>query len=350
MSHRDDSKPDSVPLARALWCITIFAVWSLALSATHALFPLRFDLLSTVIAEIGVVPLLVFLFQNVEFGFGDYKLALKPNKIALAFAQTGSLTTGVQGTSFAAFAAVPGASAAVAATPSAPEESANALAVISDNMVFVRLRRDIELRLQQIAEAFGVPSQSGVAELLAELRGRGIVAPAAARGLSELIKAGNAQAHGFSVQGSAADLARIEGPRLLASLDSVANLPWAELGSRILAAAQAAGKTTELVPRGSPYGYGADISLGKELAIEVKPPQLNEKQRTFMFSQALRYAKNNEFAALLFVFTSKPDWSSAAGPDQFQVGIAWLADGSRFEGDAVARKLAPWLFEVPPGA
>jgi hypothetical protein len=59
--------PSEVPLRRIVAPSLLFGAWTLGVAALHAIWPERLDLIFVVLAEIAISPVVIFLFQNIEF-------------------------------------------------------------------------------------------------------------------------------------------------------------------------------------------------------------------------------------------------------------------------------------------
>ena len=89
------------------------------------------------------------------------------------------------------------------------------------NLALVRVRIELERRLRELAGQHGVLKLRSLHKLVRDLAAKGVLSPAAASGLTELIHAGNRAAHGAAVEPAVADWAREFAPGVLAELDAV---------------------------------------------------------------------------------------------------------------------------------
>lgn len=83
------------------------------------------------------------------------------------------------------------------------------------NLALVALRIEIETRLRELASKTGVEPNQPIRSLLEELAKQGVLQPAAASGLDELVILGNAAAHGARVDPAAATWALTYAPAVL---------------------------------------------------------------------------------------------------------------------------------------
>jgi len=98
------------------------------------------------------------------------------------------------------------------ASASLPEEK-------DPNLALVGLRIEIEKRLRALAERANVPTNRPLGRLTADLQEAGILDPAAAGGLRDLITLGNQAAHGRKVAADVAVWASDYAPAVLRVLD-----------------------------------------------------------------------------------------------------------------------------------
>jgi hypothetical protein len=353
-----EKSPDvDVPMERFIWCTSLFGIGSLAISVVHALFPERFDLISVVVAEVAIAPILVFLFRNLELGFGEWKVGLTPNRVQAAFERVDSLTERLAPAQLVAKSGAADIQVSFLARHRADQiddlREANKLEMADDDVVFVRLRRELERRLKRIADSYGLPNvaRRSPAQLLRALEERKIIGEGEARGIAELIAAGNAQAHGSSAAPSLADLARIDGDRLLAALDELAVVPEQEILLEVVAMASNAGKNVELdaVISSGHSSYFVDALIPGELTIEVKQSTTIAAVRAgFMFLYEIwRQSKLDGLLVLKSEPTDNVLHKVTMYSADFHIGVAWRV-GKRYEGNSLAHELAPWLFTTGP--
>lgn len=354
--EQDKSSDDEgIPLSRVVTSIVVFGIWSVAVSTVHAFFPERFDLISAVIAEIGIVPVAIFLFRSLDFGFGDWKVSLKPGRIARAFKNLGSLENRVS-----LMAKEPDASrthgvqSAVYTTSPAQVTSgigaSKPLDVASDDVVLIRLRREIQSRLKKLASQCGIPglerrSASGLLRLLSEYE---VIRPKESRGLFELIQAGNAQAHGATVNPDVAELARTEGDRLLATLDLLILRSHDRIIVLEIAELAAKNGKTAIVDQPLKLNgvtYRPDILIPHEVVIEVRIASgITDVQNAL--AQLRRYMEVISDVKGLLVLGDKPHASIKDLKRTFpNIGVAWDKN-QVFDGDSEAKEFAPWLFNT----
>jgi hypothetical protein len=129
------------------------------------------------------------------------------------------------------------------------------VAAADDDMVFVRLRRAIEVWLRKLAETNDISSQEryySTRSLIEALVRAEVLPPPIAKALQELIKAGNAQAHGQAIPPSLAEYARLEGPGIVSTLERlVENSAGKALINAIARRAAAAGASYQIEPEHS---------------------------------------------------------------------------------------------------
>jgi hypothetical protein len=89
------------------------------------------------------------------------------------------------------------------------------------NLALVRVRIELERRLRDLAGQHGVLKLRSLHKLVRDLSSKGVLSPAAASGLAELIYAGNRAAHGAAIEPAVADWARDFAPGVLAELDGL---------------------------------------------------------------------------------------------------------------------------------
>jgi hypothetical protein len=348
---------EAVPIGRIVACIVLFGLWSVIISALHALFPLRVDVVSVIVGEIAVTPVLIFLFRNLEFGFGNgnWKVGLAPNRVQRAFEKLDSLEERLTSPDSAIHSRDAQHILEAQIYPQTysargPESTSTQLESADDDFVFIRLRREIERRLKKVAASYGIPEyqKRSAAQLLNILKERATIGDAEARGIADLIAAGNAQAHGSQVGAGIAELARVDGDRLLAALDHLAQFPEQTIITEIANLATWAGKAVhvaEAVEVGSAV-YFADALIPNELVIEVmRTPRPDRIGNAAM--QLLNLVKSLGDVGGLLVFGSKPTSISALTNSpllrDFRIGLAWR-ENETYDGDQTARLVAPWLF------
>ncbi len=95
------------------------------------------------------------------------------------------------------------------------------VAELSPNLALVGLRVEIERKLKDIAEAYGIRPRTGSAGgILHLLQKRGVLRPTLAEGIRELVSFGNEAAHSrAAVSREAAGLALDRAPEVLGALD-----------------------------------------------------------------------------------------------------------------------------------
>ncbi len=112
----------------------------------------------------------------------------------------------------------------LAPTTAPPEEpSPSYLKIASDdpNLALVGLRIEIETRLREMAETFGISGNMPLSRILRELRSHNVTVQEIEKALYQLIQAGNRAAHGARVDRDASSWAIDSGPGILAVLDRI---------------------------------------------------------------------------------------------------------------------------------
>jgi hypothetical protein len=344
----EDGATDA-PLNRLVICITIFWAWSVAVSIVHALWPSKFDLTSVVIAEIAIAPVLIFLFHNIEAGFGEWKLALRPFKVRSAFAKVDSLTVMIEelapitGTaSTAQSPATTSATGTVSDSEPPVEIASTSLDTAPDDLLFVRLRREIEKRLRNVARAYSITDARitvSSSKLINYLISQGIIGKQEGIGIKDLISAGAAQAHGLPTPPGIAEFARNEGDRLLGALDNLALKPEVALLNKVL---EKAGVLEEPILY---LNHGVDLVVPGEVAFELQSGAPSKILQSTSMAKMLKLIGSNIVKAGILVLSKQPE-GVEDGQDldsDYALGFAWTKDDG-FAGDALARKVAPWLF------
>jgi len=193
MADAKESEP-SARLARILVTAS-----SLVLLVIRVIWPeLGIDPVSLALLAFAVLPWLSTLIKSAEIP-GGWKVEFQEVKVAGDRVTAGALT-------------------ATSVAPPTPS-----YVVISDrdpNLAVVGLRIEIEKRLNALAERVEVDRKYNLRRMSDELLKRGILDAQEMRGLSELIEAGNAAAHGALVSPQAARWAIERGPDVLAILDA----------------------------------------------------------------------------------------------------------------------------------
>ncbi|HEY2474769.1 MAG TPA: hypothetical protein VGI19_08185, partial [Candidatus Cybelea sp.] len=365
MSSQDKKQLQNDEVIAPQWLMTalaVFFVWSVVVSVSHAIFRERFDLTSVVVAEVAILPVLFFLFSRLAIGYGEWKVDLTPNKIQSAFAKVDALEDRVSEATPSTFPPEATAGSAVTRAPfAAPAEGEAITGVLSEttapmgtladsdnDVVFIRLRREIERRLRRLASAYGVPisERMSAGQLLNAIVRRGILNANEAGGIAELVRAGNAQAHGAPVQSGMADLARSEGDRLLTTLDRLIAEPEIILADKVGAKAAQAGKS--LTVDASTFDRNApDIVIPSELVIEIRRLTGERQFRRDLIQLSGQMKALSIENGLLVLPRKPPEAALNIKPyvmTEGKIGIAWL-EGKVYNGEETARSIAPWLFE-----
>lgn len=187
--HRDIGLRVTITAA-ALIVLVLRAIWP----------KLRLDAISLGLLVVAALPWLAGLFESLEFP-GGWKVSFRKLEEAAA-----SIPNTVAG-------------------DSTPEEPPSYLDIRDrdPNLALVGLRIEIEKRLRQIADHHGIESRNPSIGALMRALGQHEVFPSGVRAaLDEIVRAGNAAAHGARVPDGVDDFAFTEGPRILAWLDEAA--------------------------------------------------------------------------------------------------------------------------------
>ena len=179
----------------------LISVVALAALSARAIWPnLRLDSISLGLLVVAAVPWLSGLFESLEFP-GGWKVSFR--KLEAAAAAIPVVTTGD--------------------TRRVDEPSYLDVRERDPNLALVGLRIEIEKRLRNIAERHGVESRNpSVGALMRALTQHEVIPGSIRSALEEIIRAGNAAAHGARVPDGVDDFAFTEGPRILAWLDEAA--------------------------------------------------------------------------------------------------------------------------------
>lgn len=359
LNNTHAESPLKIPVRRVVWCTVIFAAWSAVVSALHAWKPDNFDTTSVVVAEIGMLPILLLMVRQLNLKWGDKSLGVIPAevetalKVERAFKETETIVGAPSGeriyaTTASAERMAAEVTNAKAEAGSEEDEPASAeapvspdlpsVAYVEDSTVLVRLRAELERRLRTLAKTFDIPvnSQTHPQLLLAGLTGRGVISSNEARGIIELIRLGNQQLHGLPMSPAAADYARAEGERLLSALSSLPRRMDMELVRTITERARGAGLEALQT-------HDADVIVKPDLAVEVKVSG-SQRHVEHALSQVERVMKAQKLPKGLVVFGTPPSAYSMPSEDLKSVGIAWRQPRGEFAGNDVAKAVAPWLF------
>jgi hypothetical protein len=230
-----------------------------------------------------------------------------------------------------------------------PALSTTSPLAVPDNVLFVRLRGELEKRIARIAQAYEVPHVGIPAmQVIWQLQSKGVLSDREAQALLELISAGNAQAHGAPVAPGIADFTRTESERLLQNLDGLATKPTQDLVSRIAELAEQNGKMAivEQMVRIDNKVFQPDIYIPSELLVEVKLRASAPAVVTGL--SQLKHSMESLSGDGLLVLGDRPDKAAQAYADFMKdegVAMAWL-EGDTFVGNEKAHQIAPWLFHA----
>jgi hypothetical protein len=360
--------PLKIPVKRVIWCTVIFALWSAAISVVHAVIPERFDLTSVVVAEVGMLPVLLLMVRQLNLKWGDKSLGVIPAevettfKLERAFKETKTIVaeprtddslpppiTGIGATSQRSQVAH-----GIVRVENPPDDSQVEdtsrrgmgdgawASYVGDASVLVRLRAELEERLRSLAEVFCIPvnDRTNPQLLLAGLTGKGVIKSNEARGIIELLKLGNEQLHGLPLSTAAAEFARTEGEQLLEALNNLPGRVEAEIVWDIAERASSAGLKSTLTTQ----ARGADILVGSDLAVEVKASGSHQNV-TVAIMKTLHFMETQKIAKGLVVFGTPPIAEAMPSEESDRIGIAWRSARGHFGGTSTAKSIAPWMFE-----
>lgn len=115
----------------------------------------------------------------------------------------------------------PSTLAPTTAPPEEPSPSYLKIAGDDPNLALVGLRIEIETRLRELAETYGISGNMPLSRILREIRPHNAMIQEIEKGLYQLIQAGNRAAHGARVDRDASAWAIDSGPEILAVLDRI---------------------------------------------------------------------------------------------------------------------------------
>ncbi len=166
---------------------------------------LKVDSITLGLFVVGVLPWLSNLIESAKFP-GGWEVKFRDLEVAgREITKTVSPTT-------------------LAPTTAPPEEpSPSYLKIASDdpNLAVVGLRIEIETRLRELAETYGISGNLPLSRILRELRPHNVMMQEIEKALYQLIQAGNRAAHGARVDRDASSWAIDSGPEILAVLDRI---------------------------------------------------------------------------------------------------------------------------------
>lgn len=166
---------------------------------------LKVDSITLGLLVVGVLPWLSNLIESAKFP-GGWEVKFRDLEVAgREITKTVSPTT-------------------PAPTTEPPEEpSPSYLKIASDdpNLSLVGLRIEIETRLRELAQAYGIGGHLPLSRILRELRPHNMMIQEIEKALYQLIQAGNRAAHGARVDRDASSWAIDSGPEILAVLDRI---------------------------------------------------------------------------------------------------------------------------------
>lgn len=369
-----------IPLRRLIITISIFGVWSVGVSIAHAAIP-SFDLASAIIAEIAVVPVLLLVLRQLSITWGDKTAVLIPAPIAgrnveevfeeanpaeLSADASDDTVLNLEGKE-------PELSPAVTSDVKlndllnyslehdgslsdlddaernalfrvldrergVPINTAlNSIATASDDVIFVRLRTQVEMLLRRLGTMFGIPKGASYWQILDGLVDAGVIGGQQAYGISQLLELGSRQLHGAPVPPAVADYARSEGEELLSTLSQLPRRLERDTVQSIANLALSVGLD---VSRKS----GIDLIVGDDLAIEVKAGG-TEYATSLAILQVRRFLLRNDLKHGLVVCRVIPnaEYNLEIDASGTAIGVAWKRNGG-FDGGPTAQQLAPWLF------
>lgn len=358
MQHSTD-KPDTdepTPWSRAWKVLAAFFVGNVVVGGLHVAFPDRVDLPAMIFFELSFAPLLLLLFRTFQVGFGEWKVGGSIGR----FGKVDTAITTLRGLEIRAepipvrTRAQPmliDVRAAEITRAESRYDDVSAVAGADDDVVFVRLRGEIERRLRRLAAANGIELQGKTAAQLSEELARGgVLNEPESRALREVLRAGSAQAHGDRVPAALAEYARTEGPGIVSALDSLAWAPHSQIKQRITALAAQNGRTAtdqNTIIFGD-RNLQPDLRIDDDLIVDIASVEaMSDPSPTFLSERCRRYsAATGKPVLLVLPLAVTPERRTGtvdlleSDPD---VAIAWK-DHERFEGTPRAHALAPWLF------
>lgn len=188
------------------WLKLIVSGSAIAVIVIRILFPdLRIDSITFGLMLVAILPWLSELIESAKFP-GGWEVKFRDVKAA-----------GDKVTSTADSAQHSGALKTPAATPSFVSVAAS-----DPSLALVGLRIEIEQRIRKLATQHDIPnSRNSLAGLIRDLKQRELLPYEVAKGLEQLVMAGNQAAHGAKVEPQIADWAISTGPEVLSALDEL---------------------------------------------------------------------------------------------------------------------------------
>jgi hypothetical protein len=354
----DQKPPVLIPLRRVYWTLGLVAFGSIVVSAIHAVWPGRFDLISVIVAEIAVVSLLLLVVSKVSVAWGDKSATIEPAPVEKSFANLSPLLNDVepsQPSNTAPSSPRRGqgeeTAALVKQTAHASDERNSAALRDSqrvlnadDSTVLVRLRAELEKSVRRIATSFGLNPTPTIPLLLSDLEARGALTKDEISGIRGLIELGNAQLHGSEVTPAVAEYSREKGQQLVLALNELPNRLREEVMNEVSLRAPAS--VAHVLP-----GNGIDIvadDVGIQVTLSDAPLQMSValiKLRKAIDSGAIKggIVILATYRKVPAISEEKTDGKRESGSEN--LGLAWKT-GNGFEGDEIAKSLLPWLFHL----
>lgn len=187
------------------WLKLVISAAALIAIAAHLIFPdLKIDGITIGLFVVAILPWLTDLIESAKFP-GGWEVKFR------AIAEAGEQLK------------------AASPAPQLPETQSQKpaqpkwldVAEVDPNLAMVGLRIEIESRLRKYAQRHGLIEHSSLRRMIDDLQRRGVLDASVSSALDELTVAGNSAAHGAHVDPRIADWAILEGPRILAALDSL---------------------------------------------------------------------------------------------------------------------------------
>lgn len=188
------------------WLKLTVSVSAVVVIIIRIVFPdLRIDSITFGLMLVAILPWLSELIESAKFP-GGWEVKFRDVKAA-----------GDKVTSTADHAQPSGA-----VKPAAPTPSFVSVAADDPSLALVGLRIEIEQRIRRLATQHDLPNnRNSLGGLIRELKRRELLPYEVAKGLEQLVIAGNQAAHGAKVDPQIADWAISTGPEVLAALDEL---------------------------------------------------------------------------------------------------------------------------------
>jgi len=198
--NSNDGKQKSLSRLRS-----VVTLGALAIALLHLLWPtLAIDAITLVLIVIALLPWLAPIFKSLEFP-GGWKVEFQELEKAAARAEQAGLL-------------------AAQGEPIAAQFAFQQMAESDPNLALAGLRIEIEKRLFALLQKRGLTVRSrGIGQMLRILTEHQVLTPDASATLADMTGLLNSAVHGAQVDPRATDWAMSVGPRLLKTLDDLAN-------------------------------------------------------------------------------------------------------------------------------